>query len=818
LYTSGSTGTPKGICLSHANLRSNVETSALLFGLKEGVEVVLHQTAYSFDMSLMQILCALSVAGTLVVASQDARGDPTALANLMLKTGVTFTIATPAEYIPLIRHGAVQLKQNDKWRVALSGGDKLSDLVISSFRSLEKKDLVLVNGYGPAETTFYSSSAVVPYRQASEQAVAMPLKTCPNYAVYILDGDMKPLPAGVPGEVCIGGAGVGLGYLSNAELTSQKFASNPYTDTTFTSQGWNVMHLTGDRGRLTPDGDLILEGRAGGESQVKLRGIRIELEEVELAIVRDSQGAVVEAAASVRTDNGSGTDYLVAHVVMQDRSAGEAEQMAYLQHLQSRLRIPQYMRPSAMVPVTALPLTVSNKLDRRAVKNLAVAGSGAHASTTSKNLGPLQEQVKRLWEQVIPGQLLAGREISPTTDFFHVGGTSLLLVELQALLKEKLGVAPSVQQLFQASTLETMAALAADVPAERNTDGPVDWEAEADLLSDLSYEAQDDAVTVAHPPKVVVLTGSTGFLGRHILERLLRDSHIEKVYCIAVRKRLAELPSMFTTNPRVEVLAGDLGTADLGLSAADARRVFSAADVVVHNGADVSFMKTYGSLRRTNAEASKQLARLAQRRRIPFHFVSSASITQLTPLDEVGDISMAAYPPGVSSSVDGYIAAKWVSERHLELVAQAKGLPVTIHRPSSISGNDASDLDLMGNLFRFVERLEAVPESKEWKGYFDLISVHSVAAAIVKSVVQERRQGDDGVRYQYEAGEMVYPLSTMSDMSDLSAEGFSVKTLPLAEWIEKAEKVGLNPLLAAYLKSAAASNVRWAFPKLVSSK
>ncbi|KAK4130807.1 putative PKS-NRPS protein [Trichocladium antarcticum] len=812
LYTSGSTGTPKGICLSHANLRSNVEIGARQFGFREGAEVVLQQTAYSFDMSLTQILYALSTAGVLVVASQNVRGDPVALADLMRKTGVTMTMATPAEYISMIRHGLAQLKQNDKWRLAASGGEKLSELVVANFRSLEKNDLVLCNGYGPAEATFFCNLAVVPYHRAEEHAAAVALKTCPNNAIYILGDDMKPVPAGVPGEVCIGGAGVGLGYLNNAELTSQKFPANRYANARFASQGWNAMHLTGDRGRLTPDGELILEGRASGDGQVKVRGIRIELEEAELSIVTDSQGAVLEAAVSVRTDASSGTDYLVAHVVLQDRSAKEAEQMAYLQDLHSRLRIPQYMRPSAIVPVASLPLTVSKKLDRRAVKDLPVAGSWqAPSSATSGN-----EQIKRLWEQVIPGQLLAGREISPTTDFFHVGGTSLLLVELQALLKKKLGAAPSVQQLFQASTLETMAALA-DGTAEKITDGHVDWEAEAGLLPDSSYEAQDQPGPVANPPKVVVLTGSTGFVGRHILERLLRESHIEKVYCIAVRKRQADLPGMFTTDPRVEILAGNLGTPDLGLSVADAHRVFSAADVVIHNGADVSFMKTYSSLRRTNVEAVKQLARLAQRRRIPFHFVSSASVTQLTPLDE---ISMAAYPPGTSASVDGYVAAKWVSEHHLELVAGAKGLPVTIHRPSSISGNDASDLDLMGNLFRFVERLEAVPESKEWKGYFDLISVHSVAAAIVKTVVGGHGQGG-GVRYQYEAGEMVYPLSTMSDMSDMSdmsAEGFSVKTLPLEEWIEKAEAAGLSPLLAAYLKSAAASNVRWAFPKLVSSQ
>lgn len=805
IYTSGSTGIPKGITLSHASLRNNVELSVNHFGMKIGVEVILQQTAFSFDMSLFQIFCALGNAATLVVVPRDVRGDSSALASLMVKTGVTVTAATPAEYVSLIRHGATVLKKSDKWRVACSGGEKVTDLLVASFRSLAKEELVLVNAYGPAETTFLCSLALVPYHEVQKSAT-LTLRTLPNYAVYIVGEDLKPVPVGVPGEVCIGGAGVGLGYHNNTELTSQRFPPNPYANDAFKSQGWTNMHITGDRGRLRPDGQLILEGRITGDSQVKVRGIRIELEEVELSIMQESQGAIIQAAASVRTDDSSGSDYLVAHVVMKAAGA-EGEDLAYLQQLPSRLSFPQYMRPSAIVSVSALPLNISNKLDRQALQSLPVTGSTMGITGASENLSRLQDKVKQLWERVIPGQVLRG-EIDAMTDFFHVGGTSLLLVELQALFKEKLGSAPTVQQLFQSSTLEGMASLVEGAPAEENS-LPADWDAEAALLPNAMYEGQEMERAISGPAKVIVLTGATGFLGSHILERLLGNKEVEKVFCIAVRKKTSELPVTFGDS-RVEVFPGDLGAADLGLSAADAQRIFRAADVVIHNGADVSFMKTYASLRRTNVDATKQIARLAMRRRIPFHFVSSASVTQLTPLEEIGEISVAAYPP--SADADGYITAKWVSERHLELVAEAHGLPVTIHRPASISGNDASDSDLMGNLFRFVERLEAVPESKEWKGYFDLISVHTVATAIMKAAMGEQRTG--GVRYQYEAGEMVYPLSTMEDVAK-SMEDFPIRTMPLEEWVEQAEEKGLNPLLGAYLRGAAARNSRWAFPKLI---
>ncbi|RFU80561.1 acyl transferase acyl hydrolase lysophospholipase [Trichoderma arundinaceum] len=803
LYTSGSTGIPKGICLSHASLRNTIEITTDKFGLQHKREVVLQQTAYSFDMALFQVFCALCNAATLVVVPAYIRGDFSAIARLMMTAGVTMTSATPAEYISLIRHGIPHLKQVNSWKIACTGGEKVTEPLIEGFRSLDKQELILIDGYGPAETTFLCCSSILPYHKTECHLENLSLKPYPNYAIYILGTDRKPVPVGMIGEICVGGAGVGLGYM-NAQLTSQKFLHNPYATEVFRLNGWTTMLLTGDRGRFTHDGCLVLEGRISGDTQVKIRGIRIELEEVEHAIVQESQGKVIQAAVSMRSDNTSGHDYLVAHVVMSSNSS--VDDPTYLQQLKNSLSIPQYMKPSAIAPVLSLPLTASNKLDRHALKLLSINSSPV---ISSNSLPPNLHKVKEVWERVIPSHLLQQVEIKEYTDFFHVGGTSLLLVELQSLFKQ-LGYKPSIQELFSLSTLEGMASLIEGNSNIVTTKEQLDWESEAALLSSNTYKSREET-SPPGPVKVVVLTGATGFLGRHLLERLLRNKDIEKIYCLAVRKRASELPSMFK-DKRVEIFQGDLGLVNLGLTDVQAQHIFDVADVVIHNGADVSFMKTYTSLRQTNVEATKQIARLAQNQHIPFHFISSASVTQLTPLDEVGSVSMAPYPP--STDADGYISAKWVSERHLELVSEIYGLSVTIHRPASISGNDSSDLDLMGNLFKFVERLEAVPESKDWKGYFDLISVHSVAAAIVKAVTEVQHSADTGISYQYESGEIVYPLSTMADVTKMTEE-FPIKVMPLEEWIEKAEAAGLNPLLASYLKQATVRNSRWAFPKLV---
>ena len=799
IFTSGSTGTPKGICLSHASLRNNLELATRHFDYKEGSEITLGQCAFSFDMSLAQTFTTLCNGGTLVVVPKKLRGDSVALANLIATEAVTWTQATPSEYISWIQHGHGTLK-NSSWRFACAGGEKVTPALMECFRSLENKNLVLCEAYGPAEITFSCNSGVVPYNSPKPKHEG--LATWPNYAIYILDQDFKPLPMNVPGEVYIAGAGLGLGYLHNRDLTDERFISNPYASSWFQSQGWVTMHRTGDRGKLNSDGHLFLEGRIEGDTQIKLRGIRIDLRDVEAAIIQTSAGKVVDAAVSAREQ--SSTTFLIAHVVLKIQADA-----AYLQQLQAHLPLPQYMKPSFLVPIAKLPTNDSGNLDRKALA--ALQFTGPTRATNSEQLTLAQAEMKAMWAQVIPGELSESHDIGPKIDFFHVGGTSLLLVNLQSLLKQKYVNTPPLHKLFEASTLEGMASFAehteVEVPVQH-----INWELEADLLSNEAYASKRPSSTNElrpAPPHQVVLTGATGFLGKQILSRLLQLPSIQAIYCIAVRQDLDALASIFP-DPRIKVLPGDLASPTLDLTSDETDMIFSQVDLIIHNGADVSFMKTYQSLKRTNVNPTKYLAQLAVPRRIPLHFISSASVAQLTGLDTIGEISVSKWAPGPDA--DGYTAAKWVAERHLEKTNEQFKLPVVIHRPSSITGEGSGRLDLMSNMFKYVELLEAVPQGAAWKGYFDFISVHSVAAAIVKSVVE--RQDTTAVRYLYTAGEIVYPLAVVKELTE-GGSGLPVKTLPVKEWVDAAEEKGLDQMLAAYMRSVGESSNPLAFPKLI---
>lgn len=825
-YTSGSTGVPKGITLSHASLTYNIMAATQQFGFKEGVDIMLQQSSFSFDMALAQMLTSLSNGGTLVVVPSHLRGDALGLSQLIVAENVSIVQASPTEYKSLIGVNAKQLKTS-KWRVALSGGESMTQSLLEVFRSLGKPDLVLFNGYGPTEATINANTRIVPYHEPNSNP-DLPLLTWPNYSISIVDWELNPVPVGVFGEVCIGGAGVGLGYFKNDQLTSKAFVADKTAPREFLAKGWKTKFRTGDLGRLSADGGLIIEGRIDGDTQIKLRGIRLDLKNIESAILQAGAGKIIDAAVSVRRGGADESDpqYLVGHVVVDPDQIPQNSQQDYLAQLIPRLRLPRHMKPSLLVPIRALPQTASHKLDRRALQDLPVSNHGQVVDQLQQGagLGSDQAQMWNLWKQVIPSDVASQYSITPQSDFFHVGGTSLLLVNLQTLITKEHGRAPPLHAMFEASTVAAMTDLVLSDDASGNNSALIDWEQETSIPTLPPNIIPGGAGNkVSAPPRVVLITGATGFLGRQLVSFLLRQPSIRRIHCLAVRSGAAPSSSSSSSSstppfsdPRVSMHAGNLNAAHLGLGKDVAESLFAQADVIIHNGADVSFLKTYGTLRATNVGSTRELARLAAARRIPLHFVSSASITQLTGRDEFGEASVAAWaPPSDPRAMSGgYAAAKWASEVLLEKAARAWGLPVVIHRPSSITGPGANSLDLMANMFKYIELLQAVPESDSWKGNLDFVSVENVAADIVQAVVAANLAPGGAVKFIYEAGDIVYPLSMVKDMSESGAK-LPVKTMPLAQWVEKAAEQGLDAMLAEYLVKAAGTGTSLAFPKLI---
>jgi hybrid polyketide synthase/nonribosomal peptide synthetase ACE1 len=677
----------------------------------------------------------------------------------------------------------------------------MSGTVIKEFQSLHKPDLRLINVYGPTEISLACSVGEVPYNTVRPTADNNPtwLYTVPNYSVYIVGDDLKPVPIGVPGEVVVGGAGVAQGYL-DSDKTSGRFLSDSYTSPFFQSKGWSRIYRTGDRGRLAEDGSLVLLGRIDGDNQVKLGGIRINVEEIETALLRASTGTISQVVVSPRstTQHNEVQTYLVAFVVLADTDNPEnATQL--LDRLTMDLPLPQYMRPAAMIPISSLPQSASGKVDRLAVRQLAIPKF--ESQTRGETLAPFEETLRQLWQEAVPQDIISLYSIQSTSDFFHVGGSSLSLVTLQALVKDRLGVSIALHQLFEASTLQGMADRIQNVSVAGHGVA-VDWEGEIEgLVASSATPLTIDTQTAPCGAGAVVLTGATGFIGKEIVRQLVDDDRVQAIYCLAVRKPLAQLPSIFT-NQKVHLYHGDLGAPQLGLSDPDAASIFGRASVIIHNGADVSFMKTYQSLKLTNVASTVELVKLALPRRIPFHFVSSASVTRLAGQESFGERSVASYhPPAIPE--DGYAAVKWVGEAYVERVNQRFGLPVWIHRPSSVTGSDAPELDLMSNVMRYCQETKKIPDSGSSSGVFDFIAVQSVASQIINAVHLSGASAADsnGVHYQHESGEIQVGREEVQSILE-TGTGHRFESVSVSEWVDHAEKAGMSNLLGVYLRKA----------------
>ncbi|KAI3317086.1 PKS-NRPS hybrid [Xylariaceae sp. AK1471] len=821
MYTSGSTGDPKGIVMQHASFRNNIEIMTNMLSYCEGSAVTLQQSSYSFDMSLCQIFLALSNGGTLYVVPRQLRGDPVAISTIIANEGITFTTATPSELVSWIRYGDPVALGKSAWNMAQSGGEPVRDSLIESFRQVGKHDLRLIDCYGPTEITFCCHSREVDYQHGPvpcpTEADHNGLQVWPNYSVYILDAHQKPVPAGISGEIAIGGSGVVAGYL-HSELDARGFLRDSWVPPEFAHHGWTRLHRTGDLGRLSQDdGSLVIGARIAGDAQIKLRGLRIDLREIESAIIRTADGKIADVSVTIRESKTTEVDYLVAFAVPVASQTPED-----LSQILDQLPLPQYMRPAAIVPLEKLPTTASGKIDRLALKLLVIPGERGPQSELAnhhnESLSTVESQLLRLWEQVISSEVLSQYQINTQSDFFHVGGSSILLVRLRAEVEKSFNITVSLFQLFETSTLGGMAALIAPassqaaqelVPGTNASEQPdqgVYWEMETAIAPSLLQ------VRVTRRffgnPSVVILTGSTGFLGQAILKRLLEDSIVQKVHCLAVRRDVSDLPRELFDSPKVVLHRGDLAAPRFGLSEETASSIFSEAHAVIHNGADVSFVKSYTSLKPVNVEATKELVRLCLPYQLSFHYISTASVVQLTGQETWGQQSVKAYPP--SSSTDstspatktsGYIASKWACERYLEKISDQCSLPIWIHRPSSITGAGAPATDLVTNLLRFARETNAIPDTSAWSGWLDIVSVERTAMQIVDEVYEDY-SWPGNVKYLYESGDEVVPLSDLRRVLERET-GSSVEELPMKDWVKGAEIRGMNPLLGDYLCAVA---------------
>ena len=467
IFTSGSTGQPKGVGVEHravANLVASFRRSLGLGSEDRFVAV----TTLSFDIAILELLLPLVCGADLVIATFDEVRESDRLRSLIQRTGATAMQATPQTWRMLDSAGGVPASL----RLRLCGGEALpADLA----ERLMETGATLWNVYGPTETTVWSAARVVT-SAADAAEIGPPIEhTC----VYILDDRLMPVPVGVVGEVCLAGRGVARGYHDRPRLTARLFRPDPWSDDPAAR-----MYLTGDLGRWREGAGLELIGR--NDHQVKVRGFRIECGEVE-AVLRAHPGV---RQAAVITGDRAGMPELVAYVVPRRNSTLAQPGADLLDELRPHLRaaLPDYMIPSLVVTLPALPLTPNAKVDRAA---LPAPQWGASPSVVGrvKPRNPVEATLVRIWSDILDTQAPVGVH----DNLFAAGGHSLTATRFVARVADTYGVRLPVHHVFASPTVAELAEIISADPDFGLAAGS-SRHAELDALSD---EDLDDLLRAA---------------------------------------------------------------------------------------------------------------------------------------------------------------------------------------------------------------------------------------------------------------------------------------------------------------------------------
>jgi len=436
LYTSGSTGNPKGVLLEHRSLVNFATVAKTAYGVG-CTDRVLQFGSLSFDLSVEEMLISLISGGCLVLRTAEmisspedflARCEEWKLSVLDLPT-VYWHELTDA----LSRQN---LQLPSSVRLVIIGGEKASSDRVATWNKIVGNRVRLVNTYGPTETTIAVTFCdLSTYEPAAIERISPIGRPYANAKVYVLDARLRPVPIGIPGELHIGGPGVARGYLNRADLTSQKFIANP-----FSNEPSDRLYKTGDVVRYHEDGNLEFLGRS--DNQIKIRGFRVELEEIERAI-RNHEA--VENCVVIATD---GNDKrLVAYLITKDNSRDAIGDLRQL----LKTKLPSYMVPAAFEVIDEFPLTSSGKINRRALPepqfNRATADVTLDLPST-----PLEEMLLEAWREVLKVD-----QIGVNENFFDLGGHSLLAARLVSNIRGVLDVQLNMVDVFEAPTISSLA-------------------------------------------------------------------------------------------------------------------------------------------------------------------------------------------------------------------------------------------------------------------------------------------------------------------------------------------------------------------------
>lgn len=719
---------------THQTTRAMLSTHNAIHELSPS-DKVLFQSSLAFDLSVTQIWGAFTAGATLLLAKKDVRKDPDSLASFMHRAGVTVTYFPATQFATLLEHNTTDLRQCTEYRRAIFAGETLPVRLVRAIYDLGT-NVTVHNQYGPSETSVQSSSSYVPYPGSADVAVpvGLPLAHCSH---YIVDAAMQPVPASVPGEVCIGGAQVSKGYLNLPDITAESFVKDVFAPDSFRAEGWVTMYRSGDKARFLLDGQLDFKGRIKGDRQIKLRGYRLDLAEVEnelyAASLHLSETTKLANVAVVSRELGRGSvdDHfiddrqLVAFLKPSRPCTTEQKQnLVDALHRSVRLHLNEYMLPSAYQFIDDLSNLVSGKIGLQRLLTLdldlifpSINSMAAQTTDTiGSGLDEILESVISSFKVVL--KLQSSREVAPTESFFDLGGHSLLVLRLSAAIQRQFGVKIELKELFAHPTPGEISWLVAKAKCMKLSETKsfaavnegVNWRAEATLPDEPAFYPRDSAKELAREDiRNILITGAERPYGLAMLARLLTTRpqvnisiigslkvlSMEEMKVLLHRSRADVTDTMLS---RVHIVPGSLSLQLLGLDVAEFVALANRVQVIYHFGGYVSLMKPYSELRLPNVQGTLDIIRLAAlgEYKTELHYLSTWSVPHLQSWASTqrtkSEIITTEVPPSHFVPAAGqhfaYLKVRWVLEELITRAAE-RGLVTTIFRPSALADMEA---------------------------------------------------------------------------------------------------------------------------------
>ncbi len=659
IYTSGSTGKPKGVMIEHSSLIN------LCYWQRENINLlpsdrVTKYAGFAFDVSVAEIFPTLTAGSSLYIISDDIRMSLKDLNEYYETHGIN-KIFLPTQF----SEHFMELIDNKSLSIVDVAGEKL--------KHYKKMNYRVFNKYGPTEYTVYTTCFEVDKFYEN-----IPIgKSVGNTKIYILDKNNKLQPPGLPGELCISGAGLARGYLNNPELTAEKFVENPYLP-------GEKMYRSGDLARWLPDGNIEYLGRM--DYQVKIRGFRIEPGEIEQEFLKDKD---IRKAVVIDREDDDGNKYLCAYVL--------AEKKINVEEIKNNLsrELPDYMIPLYIIQLDSFPLNTSGKLDRKALPLPKTDFAEDYIAPRND----MEKKIAEVWKKV-----LGIKKIGINDNFFSLGGHSLKAVTVVAKLQTDFEI--TVNDIFK---YQTIAALSRNITerkdylkiklpylkekCEKKTLEDSSFKEAFDCYQkDISKYNQLDLREIKYYSNIL-LTGATGYIGSHLLLDLLKEtesnlylfvrgSTIEKA-----EQRLCEKLKYYFKEDiyekykdRIYLVKGDLASDRLGLADNLYNEMSGIIDCILHLAADVKHYGHYDDFYKDNVIATKNLLDFAKKDIIKdFHHISTISVAE-GRVEGKNYVLFTEEDVDIGQKIETFYGQTKLEAEKLVLSARSEGLPSNIYR------------------------------------------------------------------------------------------------------------------------------------------